>query len=272
MNYLLQIGLNSVSPAAYGGWSGNLSDCEADLQHLSVLLPNAYRVALLTSNATYAKVKAAFAAMAIIAKPNDVVVIQYSGHGSQVADLNGDEPDKLDETWCLFNKQVIDDEINQWLQLFRAGVKIVVLSDSCHSASVAKLAPVRVVKKEGAFWEFLGKLVTSPVVSAIVTAAIQRRDGSMPNWYKALPIPVMAIDKIKASVLLIGGCQDRQTSTSTGKGGVFTNALVKELSYLTPNSLGTMFKNIVKECVKNSGQEPSWLELGARFDWSRFRF
>ncbi|MDH4362411.1 MAG: caspase family protein, partial [Nitrospirota bacterium] len=33
------------------------------------------------------------------AGPNDVVYIHYSGHGSQVQDLNGDEPDdQLDET------------------------------------------------------------------------------------------------------------------------------------------------------------------------------
>jgi metacaspase-1 len=273
MNYLIQIALNNVSPTKYNGWFGQLTDCVLDLANLAKYLPKSsviYR--LTTENATKQRVSWAFANVAKTAKAGDLVLVQYSGHGGQMPDLNGDEVDNLDETWCLFDGQVIDDEINQWLQLFAAGVKIVIFSDSCHSATVAKISPGTVPKKEGAFWEFLGKLVTSPVVGAIVTAAIQRRDGSMPNWYKALLIPVAPIDKIKASVLLIAGCQDRQSSVSTGKGGIFTNALVKELSYSTPNSFGTIFKNIVKDCVKNSGQEPSWLELGTKFDWKNFKF
>ena len=50
-------------------------------------------------DATRSGVLAALQQMVKEAGPNDVVYIHYSGHGSQVEDLNGDEPgDELDET------------------------------------------------------------------------------------------------------------------------------------------------------------------------------
>ena len=36
--------------------------------------------------------------------------MSYSGHGGQTPDLNGDEPDRKDETWCLHDGQLIDDD------------------------------------------------------------------------------------------------------------------------------------------------------------------
>jgi hypothetical protein len=50
----------------------------------------------------------------------------------------GEEADKLDETWCLYDGQLIDDE------LYRArpppGLRILVLSDSC-GGSIVRAGP-----------------------------------------------------------------------------------------------------------------------------------
>jgi metacaspase-1 len=270
MNYIIQIGLNSVSPAAYGGWEGKLSDCELDLANLANYLPKPNSMyCLLSQKATKDRVKSSFQSVANRAILGDLVVVQYSGHGSQVTDQNGDEPDGLDETWCLYDGQLIDDEINVWLQGFKAGVKVLILSDSCHSGSVAKILPTKIIKKEGAFWEFMGKVITSPLLASVVTALIQKRDGLLPSWYLSLPTP-SAADNIKASVLLISGCQDRETSGSTGKGGIFTNALIRQLNRVLRPSLGTIFENVKIACSQ-SQQTPNWLELGAGFDWRGFR-
>ena len=64
--------------------------------------------------------------------------MSYSGHGGQIQDENADEADGLDETWVLYDRQVIDDELYQRWASFAEGVRIVVLSDSCHSGSVVK--------------------------------------------------------------------------------------------------------------------------------------
>ena len=53
-------------------------------------------------------------------------------------DVTGEEADKRDETWCLFDSQLIDDELYFELAKFASGVRILVLSDSCHSGTVTR--------------------------------------------------------------------------------------------------------------------------------------
>jgi hypothetical protein len=77
----------------------------------------------------------------------DLFFLSFSGHGGQVYDKDGDEqrhqykgyePDNKDETWCLHDQMVIDDELFVALGRFRPGVRLLVVSDSCHSGSVTK--------------------------------------------------------------------------------------------------------------------------------------
>ena len=60
----------------------------------------------------------------------------YSGHGGQVPDGDDEEADSSDETWVAFDRQIVDDELYELWGKFKPGVRIVVLSDSCHSGSV----------------------------------------------------------------------------------------------------------------------------------------
>ena len=52
--------------------------------------------------------------------------------------MSGEEEDKKDETWCLYDGELIDDEVFIELAQFAEGVRIIVLSDSCHSGSVVR--------------------------------------------------------------------------------------------------------------------------------------
>ena len=80
------------------------------------------------------------------AGPQDIVFVHYSGHGSQVDDLNGDEPDGLDETICPYDARtpnvadITDDELGQILGRLRVASAVVVL-DSCHSGTALRSAP-----------------------------------------------------------------------------------------------------------------------------------
>ena len=38
-------------------------------------------------------------------------LLTYSGHGGQINDVNNDEPDGLDETWALYDRELVDDEL-----------------------------------------------------------------------------------------------------------------------------------------------------------------
>jgi hypothetical protein len=79
------------------------------------------------------------------ARSGDVVVITYSGHGSWIPDLDSDEPDARDEVLCPYdigqNRPLTDDELYDIFADRERGVRIVLVSDSCHSGSVSRLAP-----------------------------------------------------------------------------------------------------------------------------------
>ena len=96
---------------------------------------------LLTKDGTRAKVLSALRAAAKTLVKGDFFFLTYSGHGGQVPDVSGEEADKLDETWCLYDGQLIDDELYLELGKFATGVRILVLSDSCHSGTVVRAGP-----------------------------------------------------------------------------------------------------------------------------------
>ncbi len=77
--------------------------------------------------------------------PGDRVVLYYSGHGDQTADLNGDEPDRQDEALVAHDGSadgknfVLDDEIRAKLDRL-AGREVLAVFDSCHSGTVTRAA------------------------------------------------------------------------------------------------------------------------------------
>ena len=140
----IHLGLNSVDPKGYGGWDGQLRACEADAQDMAKIAKDrgyAGTTLLLTKNATAAAFAKAMADAAEKLVAGDILFLSYSGHGGQVPDRDGDdEADGLDETWCLFDRQLLDDELYGLFGKFAKGVRIVLLSDSCHSGTVARNA------------------------------------------------------------------------------------------------------------------------------------
>ena len=136
----LHIGLNSVSPAHYAGWSGELTACEFDANDMAALAKASGMkpTVLLTRKGTRANVLAAIRAASKQLKAGDLFFLTYSGHGGQVPDVTGEEDDKKDETWCLYDGELIDDELYLELGRFAEGVRVLVLSDSCHSGTVTR--------------------------------------------------------------------------------------------------------------------------------------
>lgn len=238
----LHIGLNSVSDAAYSGWSGPLAACEFDANDMAALAKSRgmKSTVLLTKKATRANALAAMRAAAKALKSGDLFLLTYSGHGGQVPDVNGDEPDKKDETWCLFDGQLIDDELYFELSKFRAGVRILVLSDSCHSGSVTrelpppppppgqrvKLMPDAVARRVyGEHQAFYDKL-QQDVTQAAGKASLVDPDAALAQVGAAAHATTL-VGAFNPEVVLISGCQDNQTSMDGEHNGAFTEALLK---------------------------------------------
>ncbi len=70
----------------------------------------------------------------------DVAVFTYSGHGTQVTDRSGDESDPYDEAISLYDGNVIDDELRVILNGIHPQATLVIVSDSCFSGSVTRIA------------------------------------------------------------------------------------------------------------------------------------
>ena len=215
----LHIGLNYVDPKHYDGWDGELFACEADAEDMTALAKSrGFKTqTILRKKATANTVKEAISKASRALKKGDTFFLTYSGHGGQVDDLNADEGtfgdtlDKKDETWCLFDRQVVDDELAALYAKFKSGVRILVLSDSCHSGSVTRrvepMPPGR------------ARLMPPPKA-----AAVYQKNKEV---YDAIQRSVSGAEEqqIKATVLLISGCQDRQLSRDGDLNGAFTGML-----------------------------------------------
>ena len=139
----LHIGLNAVDPKQYSGWSGKLSGCEFDAEDMrAIAKKHGFATRLrLTKSAIRNKILSDLKRAAKKLRRNDIFFLSYSGHGGQVPNTGNDfEPDGFDETWCLYDGELIDDELYTALANFAAGVRIFVLSDSCHSGTVLREA------------------------------------------------------------------------------------------------------------------------------------
>ena len=234
----LHIGLNAVSAAAYEGWDGPLSACEFDAKDMAAIAKSKaiQSTVLLTKKATRANVLAGMRAAAKALKSGDLFLLTYSGHGGQMPDKDGDEPDKKDETWCLFDGQLIDDEFYFELSKFKTGVRILVLSDSCHSGTVTRAFPPptpvphsklmppevgnRVYEAHKAFYDDLQSGVAKAAERALIDPDTALAQIGAAGHATAL------VGKFNPAVVLISGCQDNQTSLDGDHNGAFTGQLL----------------------------------------------
>lgn len=131
------IGINN-----YPGIFNDLKGCVNDAKDWAALLQGLeFDVSLmLDSQATRTNVKAALQGLVNTTKAGDVAVFTYSGHGTQVTDFSSDEDDPYDEAICLYDGNVIDDELRAILQGIHPQATLVVISDSCFSGSVTRIA------------------------------------------------------------------------------------------------------------------------------------
>src|SRR4051812_36982673 len=138
--YSLHVGLNSVDPIHYQGWDGQLRACEFDAKDMQALLKaNGFDTSLLlTKQATADVVLNKLKHIASIMKAGDTFIFTNSSHGGQVPDVSNDEADGMDETICMFDREIIDDELGFIWALFPAGSRVGFFSDSCHSGTNAR--------------------------------------------------------------------------------------------------------------------------------------
>jgi metacaspase-1 len=138
------VGINN-----YPGIFNDLKGCVNDAKDWSVWLQGlGFDVSLmLDSQATRTNVKAALQGLINATNAGDIAVFTYSGHGTQVVEYGSEEGDPYDEAICLYDGNVIDDELRIVLQGIHPQATLVVISDSCFSGSVTRIAGEKAVPR-----------------------------------------------------------------------------------------------------------------------------
>ncbi|KAK7470399.1 hypothetical protein VKT23_001826 [Stygiomarasmius scandens] len=155
------------------------------------------------------------------AQPHDSLFFQYSGHGGQTKDLDGDEIDGLDEV--IFpvdfrkNGHIVDDEMHRiMVKSLPPGCRLTALFDSCHSGTVLDLPFI---------YSSHGRL---------------KGDMVSPRARNRLASP--------ADVISFSACKDGQKSVDTFKGGVAVGAMsyafIKSLTNKPNQSYQALLKDV----------------------------
>lgn len=124
-----------------------LQGCVADARSWGTALERLdFRVSYLTDGAaTREAIVGALRRQVREARPGDVLVFQYAGHGTQLPDLDSDESDGYDEALVPFDYTsgalLLDDDLRLELDRLPAGVAMTLFMDCCHAGTNSRFAP-----------------------------------------------------------------------------------------------------------------------------------
>lgn len=153
MDRAICIGLTNVNPASYGGWDGDCPGCDLDAKRMDKLFSSYGWETTLVMNeqATIEKVIQTIIRESMDMASGDQLLIYISCHGGQVKDENGDEEDGQDETICLWDGQLLDDQLLDIWGEIPLGVDVVFFTDCCNARTNYKLKPRSIVRSIPAF-------------------------------------------------------------------------------------------------------------------------
>jgi hypothetical protein len=260
----LTIGLNAVDPKHYSGWSGELNACEADAEDMaSVVKSQGFEVTtLLTRNATRERVIRRIRDASRTLKTGDIFMLSYSGHGGQLPDRNEDEADAMDETWCLFDGELVDDEMFSMYGGFAEGVRVLVFSDSCHSGTVTKVAYYQSKMDMRTSNSDVDEIKYRFMPSDVAGRTYRLNKEFYDKILKRDELKE-AKDKVKASILLVSGCQDNQLSQDGNFNGLFTSQL---LAVWKDGAFKGSYRRLHRDIVKRMppDQTPNYYIVGQK--------
>ena len=256
--HAIHIGVDRLDPAYYGTLPP-LQGCANDARAFAALterIEPGQGSVLIDGAATRAAILSAIYEKALALSAGDTLLITYSGHGNTARDANGDEDDGLDSTWCAHDGEIIDDELRALWSVFRAGVNVAVISDSCHSGSV--IAAPRPDLAQASGGRGAARRLPGPAESFVIrNRSLQAR----PNLVDVVGTEV-SDQPVVASVTLLSACRDDQLAfeaETTPPCGQFSRAL---LSVLSADPLLSAEQLYAATTRTVSGQNPSLMRLG----------
>ena len=182
------------------GDANDLRGCVNDASDWSNLLRKHFDFAdiqqLLNADATKENIIKGLKDLLVGAQAGDVLVFTNASHGTYLADTDGDEP-KFDEALCPYDSDsnlLIDDELRELFLNVPDGVRLTVISDSCHSGSVTRVA----VKEYRRSRQLSPAILKQPVLSPDQMRAARKATEKFPES--------------GMNEILLSGCKSNQTS------------------------------------------------------------
>jgi hypothetical protein len=237
----LLIGINKYQiPGA------DLRGCVNDVNLLSDALVKLYGfkkgdiTTLTDAQATKKAMMAGIKKIVADSKNGDVALIHYSGHGSNVPDDNGDEPDGRDEILCPTDLNWDDTLRDDWLRIaldkVKPGVQMTVIMDCCHSGTNTRaIQPpdaAMIPRYLPSPWAIAGSESGHRNVGRAVRSQLRR---SAPGSRKSKDIVNAELPEV-----LITGCRDTQTSADAFINGTYNGALTWALVDAMTRTKGKM--------------------------------
>jgi len=227
--YALNIGVSTVDEKHYGQSLVKLPCCANDakiLNNLGRFCGYEKNKILLDEEATVSNVTETLSSYSKTLEKGDMLVITYSGHGSTLIDFNKDEKQGVDQTWCLYDRQLIDDELPHFWKKFKEGVFIFLILDACHSGSAMKSLNrgVRNWRDDN----LLGSAAKTKMMGLTKSLEIYKND---PVVYDLILKQKNVEEKeIQCSLLSISACQDTEVALGGDYLSYFTSFIVHVLT------------------------------------------
>jgi hypothetical protein len=218
---------------------------------------------MLDAKATKAAMVAAMKELVAATGRDEIGVITYSGHGTWVPDDDGDEPDSRDEALCPVDLRaagpLLDDDLFDVFAEQQPGARIVLISDSCHSGSVAKLAPTL-----GDHAGTVHKIRFLPPATFLDEAAVQRARA-----VETAPPTSLS----RRTALLLAGCKDTEYSYDASFGdrpnGAFTYVALEALRKLPEQATYQQWMAAIRTALpsQNYPQTPQLTGTASQKNW-----
>jgi len=276
----ITIGLNQVDAAHYSTWPGILRAAEADADSFEQLLVRsgfAMQPALRRKKATRAAVTESIKRLAAAAAPGDLVCVYYAGHGGSVFDSSRDEMHGRDQTWCLYDGQLVDDEIYNLCTEFVANTRVVFVSDSCKSGSMlmehmlrqtfasAALRPTELAAQFPIeFEEKSGRALTRSMPE---TVAFNTRMKNRSFYDKIISDAKARTARMQTRVELLAASSEMMDAYEDRQHGYFTGSLLKQCGPGCNLTYEALLDAIERDLRGRTLQTPTRFSIGVDANW-----
>lgn len=275
----IHIGVNEPHSVSAFDARARLANSEAAAWRMAELANQAGYDSMLVlrgQTASLAAVNAALWNVSQLLADDDTLLVTFSGHGGQVRDRDDEDPDGSDESWSLQDGELLDDTLCGYWRLFKAGVRIVVVSESCYSGGMMRSVDEDELLQLAASAERPRRMrdgrMRSPGEAGLLPDAFsgRHRMRGEPAWQQAEVLKAMAsaavepprdTSGVRATVLMLTASSE----TKAAQAGLFTDCLLEVWAGGTyPGSYRELFDEVKKRVMRIKGdQEPQIMMLGA---------